>query len=248
MIYEAEGFDFEPPRKVAFARRILIKPNAGSTQQHPLTTSRETLSSVITGIRKISNADILILERSSGHETMNSIYRELGYNFPHTTLMDVNQCAPVAIENPLPRPFAQSTFWIPNVILSCDFLITISPFRVIDGCGDFSIRNLLGLLPISKYKSEITEIEGKSAQNDIDNIIADLYFTLPFDLGIIDGRKRLTRDYVSGKDEIENYERIFVGKPYDVDREATQIAGAVSGYLELIDEAKAEQRGFTDGY
>jgi hypothetical protein len=248
MIYEVEGFDFEPPREVAFARRILIKPFAAFARPHPLTTSRETLFAVITGIRKISNADILILERSSGQETMNSIYQELDYHFPHTTLMDVDQCAPVAIENPLPRPFAQSTFWIPSVILSCDFLITISPFRVIDGCGDFSIRNLLGLLPISKYKSEIAQMDLESARNDIDNIIADLYFTLPFDLGIIDGRKRLTRDHVSGLNVIEDYQRIIVGTPYEVDREATRISGIISGYLELIDEAKAEQRGYTNGF
>ncbi len=67
MIFEAANFVFEPPLELAFARRILIKPSAGSSQPHPVTTSRETLAAVIAGIRKVSSADILILEGSAGY-------------------------------------------------------------------------------------------------------------------------------------------------------------------------------------
>jgi hypothetical protein len=241
MIYEAADFVFEPPREIAFARRVLIKPSARYSQPHPITTSCETMAAVIAGIRRISSADIILLERSTGPETMHSIYRELGYDFPHTMLLDVDQCVPVAVENPLSRPFAIPTFWVPNVILSCDFLITIAPFRVVAGEGDFSIKNLLGLLPTAKYKREIKALSGVAQYSDTDNMVADLYFTLPFDLGIIDGRKKLTSPDDPLQGNIEDYGKVFVGSPYEVDCEASQAADVTTGYLRLIEEAKAEK-------
>jgi hypothetical protein len=241
MIFEAVGFVFEPPREVAFARRVLIKPSARCSQPHPITTSRETVGAVIAGIRRISSADIVLLERSAGPETIHSIYRELGYDFPHTMLLDVNQCIPVAVENPLPRPFAISTFWVPNVILSCDFLITIAPFKVIAEEGDFSIKNLLGLLPTTKYQREMKALSGVARHPDVDNMAADLYFTLPFDLGIVDGRKKLTSADDPLQWDIEDYGKVFVGSPYEVDCEASQAAGVTTEYLRLIGEIKAEK-------
>jgi hypothetical protein len=241
MIFEAADFVFDPPREVAFARRVLIKPSASCSQPHPITTSRETLAALIAGIRRVSAADILLLERSSGPETMHSIYQELGYDFPHTMLLDVDQCVPVAVENPLPRPLAIPTFWVPNVILSCDFLITVAPFKVVAGSGDFSIKNLLGLLPAAGYRRELKTLNGVERHRDIDNITADLYFTLPFDLGIVDGRKKLTSADDPLQGEIEDYGKVFVGPPHEVDYEASQAAGVVTEYLHLIEEAKAEK-------
>jgi hypothetical protein len=243
MIFEAADFVFEPPVEVAFARRILIKPSAGSSRRYPITTSRETLSSVISGIRRVSAADILILEGSAGDETVHSIYKELVYDFPHTMLLDVDQCVPVAVENSLAKPFILTTFWIPNVILSCDFLITIAPFKVVAGQGSFSIRNLLGLLPASKYQQEAKGFRGVEQPPGIDNTIADLYFTLPFDLGIIDGRKKFTGTKNHFEGEMEDYGKIFIGAPYEVDSEASNAAGITTGYLHLIEEVKAKQGG-----
>ena len=243
MIFEAANFIFEPPVEVAFARRILIKPSAGRSKPYPITTSRETLAAVIAGIRRVSAADILLLEGSAGDEIVHSIYKELGYDFPHTMMLDVDQCVPVAVENPLAKPFVLTTFWIPNVILSCDFLITIAPFKVVAGQGSFSIRNLLSLLPASKYQQEVKGFRGVEQLLGIDNTIADLYFTLPFDLGIIDGRQKFisAKDHFQGK--VEDYGKIFVGPPYEIDSEASDAAGVTTGYLRLIEEVKAKQGG-----
>jgi len=246
MIFEADNFVFEPPVEVAFARRILIKPSASCSLPHPVTTSRETLAAVIAGIRKVSAADILLLEGSAGNEMVHSIYKALSYDFPHTMLLDVDQCVPVAVENPLSRPFALSTFWVPNVILSCDFLITVTPFKVVAGQGSFSIRNLLSLLPAAKYQHEMKGFRGLEQSLGIDSIIADLYFTLPFDLGIVDGRKKLisASDHFQG--EIEDYGKVFVGTPYEVDSEVSKAAGVTTGYLRLIEEAKVNQGGIVN--
>ncbi len=64
MIFPAADFVFKPPQEIAFAQRILIKPSARCAEPHPATTSRETLQAVIAGIRRISVADIVLLERS----------------------------------------------------------------------------------------------------------------------------------------------------------------------------------------
>jgi hypothetical protein len=62
-------------------------------------------------------------------------------------------------------------------------------------------------------------------------------------LGIIDGRKK----FISAKDhfqgEIEDYGKIFVGPPYEVDSEASNAAGVTTNYLRLIEEVKIKQGG-----
>jgi hypothetical protein len=242
MIFEAADFVFDPPREIAFARRVLIKPSASCAQPHPFTASRETLGALIAGIRRVSGADILLLERSSGPGTMHSVYQSLGYNYVRTMLLDVDQCVPVAVENPLTKPFALSTFWVPNVILSCDFLITVAPFRVVAGAGYFSISNLLGLLPSAKYHRELKTPGRFGPHVDIASVVADLYFTLPFDLGVVDARKKLTSTEDPLQGHVEDCGKIFVGPPYEVDSEASEAAGAETGYLHLIEEARAEQR------
>ncbi len=112
-----------------------------------------------------------------------------------------------------------------------------------EGQGSFSIRNLLGLLPTAKYQQEMKGFRGVEPSAGIDSIIADLYFTLPFDLGIIDGRKRLinAKDHFQG--EIEDYGKIFVGTPYEVDSEASTDAGMTTEYLRLIGEVRATEGG-----
>ncbi len=242
MIFPAADFVFEPPREIAFAQRVLIKPNACCAEPHPATTSRETLYAVIAGIRSVSGADIVLLERSSGPDTMQSIYRQLRYDFPRVMLLDVDQCVSVAVENPLTKPFAISTFWVPNVILSCDYLISVAPLKVVAGGGDFTISNLLGLLPTAKYRLEMKVLNGFTRQSDVESIAADLYFTLPFDMGIIDGRKKLTSDSDPFHGEVQDYGKIFVGPPYQVDREASNESGVTAEHLRLIEMAKGDQR------
>ena len=74
----------------------------------------------------------------------------------------------------------------------------------------------------------------------IDRVMADLYFTLPFDLGIIEARQKFTSwdDPIHG--DIEEYGKVFVGEPYEVDCEVSESLGLRMGYLDLIKEAKVE--------
>lgn len=239
MIHDATDFIFEPAIEVSRARRVLIKPAAAYNLPYPITTSRETLAAIIRGIRRISDADIVLLEGPL-EEPARSVYRSLGYDFPRVLGLDVRDSTLVEVENPLPKPYALANFWIPNVLLSCDYLISVAPFRVRDGRGWLSTANLLGLLPRAKYSEETGRERTALSRFDVQGIITDLYFTVPFDLGVIDARMK----FICGKDMttgvIEECGKIFVGEPMEVDEEASLATGTATPYTDMIMVGKAD--------
>ncbi len=240
MILEASEFTFKAPPALSRARRILIKPSASYPLPYPVTTSHDILSVIIKGIRRVSNADIILLEGTLGGDSIYPIYQALGYNFPRVLRLDVKDCVWVEVDNPLPKPLVVPTFWMPNVILSSDYLITVAPLKIFNGRGNLSIMNLLTLLPSSKYGGETRSGWEDLYSLGIDSVIADLYFTLPFDLGIIEARQKFTGydDPTQGK--TEEYGKVFIGKPYEVDCEVSETLGLKTGYLDLIRVAKVE--------
>ncbi len=239
MIFEASEFVFKAPPIISRARRVLIKPDASSPVPYPVSTSREMLSSIISGIRQISDADIVLLEGTSEGEPIYPVYQALAYNFPRVLMLDVRNCIWVEVDNPLPKPYAIPTFWVPNVILSSDYLISVSPLKVReDGRSCLSINNLLTLLPSAKYHSGPTRGWEDLYSLGIDRALADLYFTLPFDLGIIEARQKLIVSSDPVKNRVEECGLIFVGEPFQVDLEASENLSLKADYLDLIKEAK----------
>lgn len=240
MIFDASNFVFKAPSAISTARRVLIKPSASYSMPYPVTTSRDILSIIIVGIRRVSDADILLLEGTPDGSSIYPIYRSLGYNFPRILTLDVRDCIWVEVDNPLPKPLAVPTFWVPNVILSSDYLITVAPLKISNGRGRLSLMNLLSVLPSSKYGGETLTGWGALYSLGIDKVIADLYFTLPFDLGIIEARQKfITRDDPT-QGQVEEYGKVFVGEPYEVDCEASQMLGLRTEYLDLIKALKVE--------
>ncbi len=238
MIFEASEFVFKAPPVLSRVRRVLIKPSACYPVSYPVTTSRDILSVIIEGIRQVTDADILLLEGTPGGGPIYPIYQALGYNFPRVLTLDVKDCIWVEVDNPLPKPLAVPTFWVPNVILSSDYLITVAPLKVFNGIGSLSLMNLLTVLPSSKYGGEAPGGWGALYSLGIDKVIADLYFTLSFDLGIIEARQKFISwgDPIQG--EIEEYGKVFIGEPYQVDCEASEVLGLKTEYLDLIKVAK----------
>ncbi len=238
MIFEASEFVFKAPSVLSRVRRVLIKPSACYPVSYPVTTGRDILSVIIEGIRQVTDADILLLEGTPGGSPIYPIYQALGYNFPRVLTLDVKDCIWVEVDNPLPKPLAVPTFWVPNVILSSDYLITVAPLKVFNGRGSLSLMNLLTVLPSSKYGGEAPGGWGALYSLGIDKVIADLYFTLSFDLGIIEARQKFISwgDPIQG--EIEEYGKVFIGEPYQVDCEASEALGLKTGYLDLIKVAK----------
>lgn len=238
MIYDAADFIFRAPPVLSRARRVLIKPAASYPIPYPVTTSRRMLLSIIQGIRRVSDADILILEGSPDGSPMRPVYQALGYDFPRVLILDVKDCIWVEVDNPLPKPLAVPTFWIPNVILSSDYLISVAPLKVLGGQAHLSIMNLLTLLPSAKYGGD--RVDGWKALYDlgIERVVADLYFTLPFDMGIVEARQKFVSRDGPTQGEIEDYGKIFIGEPFGVDSEVSQKLGLRTGYLDLIKQAR----------
>ncbi len=237
MIFNASEFYFKAPSVISRARRVLIKPNACYPVSYPVATSREMLSVIIKGIRQISDADILLLDGTPTGDPIYPIYQALGYDFPRVLTLDVKDCIWVEVDNPLPKPLAVPTFWVPNVILSSDYLITVTPLKVVGGKGNLSIMNLLTLLPSGKYGDDSRGGWDGLYSLGIDKVVTDLYFTLPFDLGIVEGRQKFTSRQEPTKGEAEECGKVFVGEPYQVDLEVSNTLGIKTGYLELIREA-----------
>ena len=240
MIYEASDFVFRVPSVVSRARRVLIKPSASYPLPYPVTTSADMLAAIISSIRRVSDADILLLEGTPGGIPTRPIYQALGYNFPRVLTLDVKDCIFVEVDNPLPKPFAMPTFWVPNVILSSDYLITVAPMKTYNGTGSFSIKNLLSLLPASKYQRDAPGGWESLYALGIDKVLADLYFTLPFDMGIVEARQKFAVKADPSEGEVEEFDKVFLGEPYEADREAAEALGLKIGYLELIKSAKVE--------
>ncbi len=237
MIFEASQFAFEAPNAISRARRVLIKPCAVYPASYPTSTSPQLLGQIIEGIRKVSDADIVILEGTPDGSAVQPNYQALKYNFPRVLLLDVKDSIWVEVENPLTKPLMVPTFWVPNVILSSDYLITVSPLKIINNQPHLAIMNLLSLLPANKYTSK----RGWDTLYALgmEKVIADLYFTLPFDLGIIEGRQIFTsngEDAAKGK--TEEYGKIFVGEPFQIDSEVTEFLNLKAEYLDLIKVAR----------
>ncbi len=240
MIFETSEFTFKVPSVVARARRVLIKPSASYPLPYPVSTSADMLAAIISSIRRVSDADILLLEGTPGGVPTRPIFQALGYNFPRVLTLDVKDCIFVEVDNPLPKPFAVPTFWVPNVILSSDYLITVAPLKTYNGSGSFTIPNLLSLLPSSKYHGDTTGGWENLYSLGIDKVLADLYFTLPFDLGIIEARQKFAVKQDPSEGVVEEYDKVFVGEPFDADREVAEALGLKIGYLDLIKSAKVE--------
>jgi hypothetical protein len=100
--------------------------------------------------------------------------------------------------------------------------------------------NLLTLLPNSKYGGETTGGWQALYRLGIDRVLADLYFTLPFDLGIIEAKQMLIASEGYTQGEARNYDKIFIGEPYEVDREVSIQLGLKNEYLNLIRLAKVD--------
>jgi uncharacterized protein (DUF362 family) len=240
MIVKDSDFVFTPPPQLSWARRVLIKPCAGYPLPYPVTTSPKLLNTIIRGIRKVSNADILIADGTPSGESIYPIYQALGYSFHHVLMLDIRDSIFIEVENPLSQFYAVESFWVPNVVLRSDFLISITPFKVCGSSGRFSVANLLSLLPVSKYQRGKSGGWGALYELGIENVLADLYFTLPFDLGIIEAHQKLFYTDDPTKGEVEDYGKTLIGEPREIDFAASQIAGVDSEHLRLINEGRVQ--------
>jgi len=197
------------------------------------------MASIIKGIRDVSNTDIIILEGTPTGEPVSSNFKDLGYDFPRVLTIDVKDTTLVEVDSPLLKPLAIPTFMVPNVILSSDYLISVTPLKVINQQSWLSIANILSLLPSVRYGDGAPRGWKDLFDLNINMVLADLYYTVPFDLGVIEAREM----FVGDKPDVGERQpcgKVFMGEPYQVDQEASQELGLKTDYIRLIDEARGD--------
>ena len=237
-VFDARGFRFAPPAQLAWARRVLIKPCACSRHPYPATTSPELLESIVSGIRTVTDAEIIIADSLPTGESIYPNYEALKYHFNRVLMLDAKDSIFLEMENPLQEFFATPTFWVPNLVLRSDFLISVAPYHVQNGAGKFSIANYLGLLPLAAHHpDEPAYLQGLRNQ-DVERVLADLYFALPFDMGIVEARQRLDYADDPGRGEATEFGKIIVGEPFEVDMLAAKLVGMLPEHLNLINRSR----------
>jgi len=232
---DSEGFMFKPPQAIRKCKRVLIKPNAAYPKLHPVTTSIETLQIIIDGIRQTSQAEIIILEGTVSSQSAEEIFTKLGYQKLGVELLDVDRCDCMRMVNPLEEPYVLKEIYVPQIISTCDYKISVSPFKLQTNLSSLTIKNLLGLLPRSRYHAKNPIARGKLHVWGIHECIADVYFTLDFDLGIIDGRKKFISRRGPTTGRSEDFGRILIGDLLTVDKEALRLSGLQAKYIRLIE-------------
>ena len=227
-------FEFKAPDALTRARRVVIIPTVVEGCKYPLSTSSELLSNIISGVRKVSKADIVVLGNSQNGKTVQEVFAGLKYDFGRVLVMDINETLCVEVENPLTKPFAIPTFWIPSVILSSDYLITTIPLRSRRKKANMATASLLSVLPAHKYIDKKTGEWKNFNELGLDKVIADLYFTLPFDMAIVEA----TRHYICRNDggigRSEELGQIYYGEPAEIDAEISEDMGFKTTYLDLV--------------
>ena len=237
-VVEASTFQFVPPPELAWAQRILIKPFASTGLPYPVSTSPWLIEAIISGIRKVTDAEVLIADGSPTGAPLYPLFEDLHYKFNRSLLLDVKDSIFLEMENPLQEFFASGTFYVPNLVLRSDFLISVAPYHVSGKSGRFSIANLLGLLPLNQKRTG-SEAEYQGLRGlEIERVLADLYFTLPFDMGIVEARQRWDFDTDPSVGKATDYGKILIGDPFEVDILAARLYGTMPEHLSLIEQAR----------
>ncbi len=117
--------------------------------------------------------------------------------------------------------------------------VGIKTQKYVKGVSDFlSAGRVAGRYVVCVAGGEAAMGWGALHSLGIDRVIADLYFTLPFDLGIIEARQKFVGRGDPTQGEVEEYGKVFIGEPYEIDCEASAALGLKTRYLDLIKEAK----------
>lgn len=74
----------------------------------------------------------------------------------------------------------------------------------------------------------------------IESVIADLYFTVPFDIGIVEARQKLVLSSNGSPPLTQEVGKIFMDEPFEADREAAATLGLDVPYLEIISQARVD--------
>ena len=176
---------------------VCIKISAAHDQPYPFAVSSAFVARAIGEIQAANaNLKIILTEGGVGSQPILPVVERHGLtNLSGVNFMDAEAGEPVFLPNPNPAPYQADGFWLPTHWIEADCRVLLTTCKVrshhFQRAYSGGTRNLIGLLPRSKYKLQSSRREMRSMvhQRGMDAMVADLYATAGQDvLTILDCR------------------------------------------------------------
>ena len=226
--YEKTVFDLMDRLQVASVLAgqsvVMLKPNLVTGSLPPVTTDMNMVAAVAKWCRRVTNATLLVVEGSGEGDTYRN-YIELGYEkIPVDELVDLDREEIEEYEHPQAVRFPR--IWLPRIVMK-GFLISIPVLKDHSiSKVTLSIKNMVGILPGSRYGGYWSYKKSVVHDGDLDQAIADLALYRPPDLALVDGRIGMQGSHLSGS-PCSPAKNVILGglNPWKVDVEGARVLG-----------------------
>jgi len=209
---------------LAGQRLVLLKPNLVTSSPPPVTTDAALVAAVAKWCRSVTRAAVLVVEGSGEGDTHRN-YRTLGYRrVPADDLVDLDLEETAEYEHPEAVRFPRIE--LPRLVMD-GFLISLPVLKEHSICGvTLSIKNLVGILPASRYGGFWSYKKSRVHDGDVDRAIADLCLYRRPDLAIIDGRIGMKGSHLAGT-PCRPHKQVLIGSrnPWSADAEGARALG-----------------------
>jgi uncharacterized protein (DUF362 family) len=203
---------------------VLLKPNLVTSSPPPVTTDVGMVAAVAKWCREATSATILVVEGSGEGETHKN-YRQLGYRqVPADDFIDLDREEIAEYAHAQALRFQR--IWLPKLVTQ-GFLISIPVLKEHSMAGvTLSIKNMVGILPASRYGGYWSFKKSAVHDGDLDQAIVDLMLYRAPDLALVDGRIGMKGSHLNGTPCCPPKGVLVGGRnPWAVDARAAWILG-----------------------
>jgi len=209
--------------KLRSSTRILLKPNIAYNLPPPITTNVDIVKALVDAIKTITNAKLFLIEGATSKSLEKNLNTNGYYDLEKkgVQILDVDDLECVCIEI---NGMKIKQLYLPKLVFSCDFKISIPVLKIGTGSASISIKNLIGLLPRSYYRVGNSLTRRKLHIWNINKCITDLYFHIPFDLAVVDATIALQGKLPKRGEKIA-FDKIVVSENlFEADKKSLEIA------------------------
>lgn len=144
------------PKRLAQAKRVIIKPNLVEPQEPPITTPVELVAALVAYIRTSLPGLEIIIGEGCGSSSKNTwqIFEALGYSrlaeLPDVTLLDLNEAPLVHMQNSDCQRWPE--MYLPEIVFG-SFLISVPVLKAHSLAGvTLTMKNMVGLAPPAHFQ------------------------------------------------------------------------------------------------
>ncbi len=164
---------------------VCIKVSCAYDLPYPFAVSRGFVAQVVQEIYQAnSGVNIALTEGGVGGQSICGMASRHGLDtLANARFEDAEAVEPIYAPNPNPQPFREAGFYLPACWVEADMRILLTTCKLrshhFQRWYSGGTRNLIGLLPRSRYKLSASKREMRSVmhQRGIDAMVADLYAT-----------------------------------------------------------------------